>query len=536
MAEVLLGEEVTRAHGFSGVLTLVSLGVAAALPWLGGDPSAKLACGAVLLVVGLASIALFRHTREPHASQGYSRRAYRMYGWLLVLGVIVVEHYIGYFSPVPVILTLGIYYLGQSSDRSHSFILPLVVIASYATLATLATFSVIEDRGLFSAHAATRSSQVFAVIGVSAVLVFALRMARVSRRAVREAIERSNETLLIAQRREAQLAEAHHQLDRALRVSVGKQGRHSGAMAGDYCLGIVIGVGAVGEVYEAKSTRDGSRAAVKLLQATAAIRDDLVERILREGAICSKLDNPHTVRVLDVGRLSEGAPYVAMELLDGRDLATRLRQEGQLSLSDLKLLAEHLGAGLEHAHQLGIIHRDLKPLNIFEIKDNDEPCWKILDFGISKLGSSTGTLTQEGIVGTPGYMSPEQARGAVVDHRSDIFSMAVVLYRAMTGQPAFSGDSTPQIMFDIVYGMPRRPGAVTRGLPSDVDRVMAIGLAKEPDQRFQSADELARAFAQACRRKLAPALRDRADALTRAQPWGATMAPRTSPSEERHAS
>src|SRR5262249_47009688 len=158
---------------------------------------------------------------------------------------------------------------------------------------------------LFSAQHATLGSRLFAVIAVSTVLVFALRMARVAKSALREAIERANETLAVAQRHEAQLVEAHHQLNRALRVSVGKQRRYSGAMAGEYCLGIVIGVGAVGEVYEAKSTRDGTRAAVKLLQATAAMREDLVERMLREGAICSKLDNPHPVRVLDVGRLDE---------------------------------------------------------------------------------------------------------------------------------------------------------------------------------------------------------------------------------------
>jgi serine/threonine protein kinase len=360
------------------------------------------------------------------------------------------------------------------------------------------------------------------VIAASVVFSLTLLMARVSRRAVREAIERASDALIVAQRREAQLAEANHQLDRALRVAVGRNGRYTGAMAGEYQLGIVIGVGAIGEVYEAERKRDGSRAAVKLLQAAASLREDLVERMLREGAISSKLDNPHTVRVIDVGRMAEGDPYLTMELLDGRDLGSRLRQEGQLSLDELVVLAEHLGAGLTHAHGLGVIHRDLKPLNIFEVQHQGAPGWKILDFGISKWGTSSGTLTQEGIVGTPGYMSPEQARGAVVDHRSDIFSMALVLYRAMTGQPAFGGDSTPQVMFDIVYKMPKRPSEAAKGLSADIDRVMAIALAKNPDDRFQSAAEFAQNFALACQRRIPPQLRERADELVRALPWGST--------------
>jgi serine/threonine-protein kinase len=345
----------------------------------------------------------------------------------------------------------------------------------------------------------------------------------VSRAALREAIERSIEALLIAQRKEAQLAEAHHQLDHALRVAVGKPGRYTGALAGDYRLDIVIGIGAIGEVYAAEHMRDRTRAAVKLLQAAALERDELVERILREGAISSQLDNPHVVRVHAAGRLSDGAPYLVMELLQGRDLAARLRQQGQLSLPELVELARQIGDGLDHAHAADVVHRDLKPLNIYETTDNGRPSWKILDFGISKLTSSTGTLTHEGVIGTPGYMSPEQARGIRVDHRSDIFSLAVVIYRALTGQPAFPGESTPKIMFDIVYKMPNRPSSVTRGIPPDVDLALAIALAKDPDDRFQRAPEFAAALAQAVRGQLSPELRARGAAMTRTYPWGQTL-------------
>jgi serine/threonine-protein kinase len=523
LAEAMLAEEATRAHGFAGVVGPLCLATSLMLPFLGGDATAKLLCGAALFVMGAASLCVFYLTRDASDTTRYTRVMHRSYGWLLVISVLFVEYYCGFFSPVAVVLTLGTYYLGQSTDRSHSFLLPLLVVVSYALLASLTGAGVIADVGLFKGDHAELSSRLFAVTAASFVLAMTLRMARVSRAALREAIARSNEALLVAQRREAQLAEAHHQLDYALRVAVGKPGRYTGALAGDYRLDIVVGVGAIGEVYSARHARDGSLAAVKLLQAAALERDDLVERILREGAISQKLDSPHVVRVFAAGRLQDGAPYLAMELLQGRDLAARLRQEGQLELGDLAGLAEQVGAGLQHAHDGGVVHRDLKPLNIYEAVQDGGYAWKILDFGISKHTSSSGTLTREGVIGTPGYMSPEQAKGGPVDHRSDIFAMAVVLYRAMTGQPAFPGESAPQILFDIVYKMPKRPSTIAKNVPADVDLVMAIALAKDPAERFQSAQEFAAAFVQATRRKLSSALRERGEAMTRAYAWDKTL-------------
>ncbi len=533
MAEVMLEEEATRVHGFAVAIPFVSGGVAALLPLLGGDPISKALCEAALIVIALASIWVWRRTRPPLDRTRYGVRVYRVYGWTVSLSIIFVENYMGFFSPVPVVLALGIYYLSQSSDRIHSTLLPMFVTLSYTTLSLLTALGVLDDRGLFSAQDSAFASRIFGVVAVTAILLVTFGMARISRRAMRQAIERSNEALLVAQQREAQLAEAHHQLDRALRVAIGKPGRYTGALAGEHRLGIVIGVGAIGEVYAAEHVGDASRAAVKLLQATALARDDLVERIMREGALSSRLDSPHVVRVFEVGRLDDGAPYLTMELLHGRDLAARLRQEGQLALPELARLASELGAGLQHAHEAGIVHRDLKPLNIYEADQDGGTRWKILDFGISKLASSGGTLTQEGVVGTPGYMSPEQARGAKVDHRSDLFSMAVVLYRAMTGQPAFPGDGTPQIMFDIVYKMPKRPSAAGRGIPAELDFVMAIALAKDPDDRFQSALELSQAFVRATRRKLSSELRERGAALLRALPWGSTLTAKGTGNDER---
>ncbi|HMI92020.1 MAG TPA: protein kinase [Polyangiales bacterium] len=523
LLEVMLAEEATRARGFGAVSAPLAAIMALVLPLLGGDPTAKWVCVASLIVMGIASGLLAWVAGHSDLRLRHDRRVYRAYGLLLVGGVLTVEYYFGFFSPVVIVLVFGAYYFGQSHDRVQSQLLPVLVTVTYALMAALTVAGVIDDCGLFSASSASVGSKLFAISAVCLMMTATLQLARVSRRALREAIVRSNEALLVAQRREALLAEAHFQLDRALALGVDKPGRYTGELAGDYELDVVIGIGAVGEVYRGQH-RDGSLAAVKLLQAGALGREDLVERIVREGSIASGLDNPHLVKVLGAGRLRDGAPYLAMELLRGRDLAARLRQDGQLGLVDLLDLARQVADGLHHAHAAGIVHRDLKPLNIFEAEQGDGTRrWKILDFGISKLSSSSGTLTQEGVIGTPGYMSPEQARGAVVDARSDLFSLAVVLYRAVTGQPAFPGENTPQILFDIVYKMPKQPSAVAKGLSSEVDQVMMIALAKSPEDRFAGAQELSAALHDAASGTLSAALRERSALLARRFPWGASV-------------
>jgi serine/threonine-protein kinase len=521
--EVLEAEEATRAHGFSAAMAIVSLGVTPFVPWLGGDRMRAWVCAAALVITGLTSAFVWRRTR-PEATPRYQRSLLRMHDWVLAFGATAVELWTGLFSPVPVVLTLGIYYFGQSVDRLYSWLLPSVVIAVYVVLALLTLFGVISDNTLFPAADTTFEARLFGIVAASSVLIFSATLARLSRKALHQAIDASTSALLLAQQKSAQLAEANHQLDRALRAAVGKPGRYSGMQAGDHTLALVIGVGAMGEVYEAHHVVTGEAVAVKLLQGEGLERPDLVERFLREGEIARSIDSPHVARVHAVGRMANGAPFLTMDLLRGRDLASRLRQEGQLPIPELIRLATHVAAALENAHRAGVVHRDLKPLNVYEAEHDGASIFKVLDFGVSKIEGSSGTLTQEGVVGTPGYMSPEQARGRSVDRRSDVFSMGVLLYRAATGQPAFTGPSTPQIMFDIVYKSPLRPSSIVRELSRDVDLVLALALAKDPEQRFQSAAELASAFSQACNGGLPPGVKARAVACVRAQPWGKAIA------------
>jgi serine/threonine-protein kinase len=517
-AEVMLAEEAERTTGFALVAALVSAGVIAYLPFLGGDPLAKRLCAVGLLVNLTACTTAWWLAREPAR---YTRTVHRTFGWTLVGGILLVEHYFGFFSPIPAILALGIHHLGQSTDRSHSFAIPIAVMASYATGAALTVAGVFPDRGLFSAVGVAPSDRAFAIVATVSVMAMALKLARGARASMELAIRRSNEALRLAQNREAQLAEARQHLDRALQIVVGKPGRHTGEMAGKYQLGNIIGLGAMGEVYDGLDTGSGHRTAIKLMQPQAMERDDLVERFLREAEICRRIESEHVVRVYDVGRLGDGAPYMTMERLTGRDLAARLRKEGVLSLPALVSLARDVAEGLHHAHTQGVVHRDLKPLNVFEsATEGGSTRWKILDFGISKVATSSGTLTREGIVGTPGYMSPEQARGGRVDHRSDLFAFGLVLYRAMTGRPPFAAPNLPQIMFDLVYRHPERPSTGLDHVPADVDLVFAVSLAKDADQRFSDAREMARAFADAARGELDERVRARGRRLQARHPWG----------------
>jgi serine/threonine-protein kinase len=294
---------------------------------------------------------------------------------------------------------------------------------------------------------------------------------------------------------------------------------------GGFELGAVVGRGGMGEVYEARRISDGRRAAVKLLMPRSLDDEAMVERFLREADIAGKLRAPNVVEILEAGETAGGEPYLAMELLVGHDLGWHLRRRTCLPMAELVAMVDGVALGLKAAHEAGIVHRDLKPPNLFlHERDSQEPVWKILDFGVGKLRDSSGTLTKGAVLGTPGYMSPEQVRSDVTDARADVFGLSAVGYRALTGQPPFSVQDV-QATFDVVYRQPLAPSTVQRGVPRDVDRVFAIGLAKKPHDRFASITELAAALRAASREQLSAQLKARADAILQVQPWGSVKGP-----------
>ncbi len=257
----------------------------------------------------------------------------------------------------------------------------------------------------------------------------------------------------------------------------------------------MLGEGGMGAVYEGQNVRIGHRVAIKVLHAEVATRHDIIERFEREAQAAGQIGSNHIVQVYDLGDLPEGARYMVMEYLDGENLAARVQREGRISTSVMAPILLQVLEGLGAAHAAGIVHRDLKPENIFLVRDKKTggDFVKLVDFGVSKfsrgLPSSEMSMTRTGsVIGTPFYMSPEQAKGSkLTDHRSDLYSIGVVLFECTTGQVPFLADTFNELMFKIVLDPMPDPAAIVPGFDAGFASIMKMAMAREPDGRYQSA-------------------------------------------------
>jgi serine/threonine-protein kinase len=229
------------------------------------------------------------------------------------------------------------------------------------------------------------------------------------------------------------------------------------------------------------------------------------------------------VQVLEVG--DQPVPYLVMERLDGKPLSELLRSKRALAVSEVVDLIRQIGAGITAAGAAGVVHRDLKPQNVLRHGDS----WKILDFGIARAADEGDTLTAGQIVGTPSYMAPEQASGGTIAHTTDLYALAAIAYRVLTGHPPFSGGELAEVLYRVVHTPPRRPTDLVPRLPHEVDLVLAIGLAKQPADRFATAAELADALAAALAGELPLDVRHRGFALVRAGSWAEPRRPTAHP-------
>ncbi|MFT3773591.1 MAG: serine/threonine-protein kinase [Minicystis sp.] len=274
--------------------------------------------------------------------------------------------------------------------------------------------------------------------------------------------------------------------------------------AGRYRITRKLGEGAMGAVYEAEHILIHRRVALKVLLPTVAERHGALHRFEREAQAAGRIGSPHIVEVLDMGDLASGhatARFLVMELLEGETLAERLRARGRLRPEEAAPLACQVLAGLGAAHAVDIVHRDLKPANVFLVRGRGGGDFvKLLDFGVSKFsaaGDDMSATAPGATLGTPYYMSPEQAKGAPrIDPRSDLYSVGVILYQCVTGQVPFDAGTFNELIFRIVLESPPPLESFVPDVDPGFVAIVQKAMAREPGERFQSARELHDALAQ----------------------------------------
>ena len=267
----------------------------------------------------------------------------------------------------------------------------------------------------------------------------------------------------------------------------------AGMKLGPYEILSPLGAGGMGEVYRARDTRLGREVAVKVLPELSAESPEALARFEREAQAVAALSHPNILAIHDFARSADGVTYCVMELLEGETLRERL-EAAAIPPRKAVEYAQQILRGLAAAHDRGIVHRDLKPDNVFLTRDG---LVKILDFGLAlpagpaaPSGSGPQSLTASGtVVGTPGYMAPEQIRGKLVDQRADLFALAVILYEMLTGQRAFQRASPVETMMSVLQDDP--PLTAGRGVPAEIAALLTHGLEKSPEDRFQSARDFA---------------------------------------------
>ncbi len=282
-------------------------------------------------------------------------------------------------------------------------------------------------------------------------------------------------------------------------------------LEGAYRIDRLLGEGGMGAVYQATHLRLGRQVAIKVMARALVENREALERFRREARITSALGHPHIVQVFDFSTTPSGDPFMVMEFLEGEDLSHRLRRVGKVPLARMIHIVRQIASALSTTHAKDIVHRDLKPANIYLLDVSSEKDFvKVLDFGISKVRAATTKLTQaSAIMGTPQYMSPEQALGKVdqIDARTDQWALACIAWECLSGQSPFIGDSVPSLLFQVVHESPEPLATTVGGLSPNVEDVLRRALSKDKQKRFPDIEQFVASLERASEGRSAPVVR-----------------------------
>ncbi|HEY5925454.1 MAG TPA: serine/threonine-protein kinase [Kofleriaceae bacterium] len=512
-AQVVDAVELQRVRGMMSGIAISSALTAIIVIIVRGEPTAmKIHAGALLGTAIAAGASVVWFHRE-------------VAKWILAaqVGVLMTGFYFwGFFSAYCVLVPLTMYILAGIAHRAEVWWSTITVVLAQTAFGTATILGWIESRGLVQPVEpfAPVWGQFVALGMLQLITIGAMLAGRDARKRSMQVLEDHNRTMRELARREAQLAEAYAEARAAREAGLGGAGRFTDQTIDGFRLAAVLGRGAMGEVYAAERLGEPTMPLAMKILAPHLLSDSAArERFRRESAIVCAMTSKHVVRVIAVSQADAVLPYIVMERLEGIDLAQLLKRSPVRPVEEIKQIVRHVAAGLDAAHKAGIVHRDLKPSNIFATGDGAGRIWKLLDFGASKWRDGEGTLTHGNIVGTPGYMAPEQAQGRAVDQRSDVYALGVILYRLVTGVPAVVPGEMPAMLQEVAFRMPVQPSKRAFVAP-EVEAVLAIALAKSPKHRFSTAGELADALADALDGKLDRALTRRAEGLLHETPWG----------------
>jgi serine/threonine-protein kinase len=452
------------------------------------------AVGAMIASLALASVAGLAYwvTARPRWALSPVRQAAMTICVALCLPG--VSYYFGLGSAFLGVVVMMVVVTALAAPLATSAAVLAITMIAHGALYALIVGDVVPDQAIAPLRRGHGLEDHLLFAGVEALFVFGFVAGAIYRRVNTEQLARVQAATRALAESEALLEEVRQQLGRS--AGVGGPGLFTGQTLGSYVLGNLLARGGLGEIYEAAHADRGTPAAVKVMHHVVMSDPRAVARFIAESKATSALDSEHIVRVLEVGGLDAKIPFIAMERLRGRDLAEVLREVRALPPVEAIRMLRQVAAGIEVAHAAGIVHRDLKPGNVFVAQaEGALPTYKIIDFGVSKLLGDAGHLTRDQVVGTPAYMAPEQILGDPVDRRTDVYALGAIAYRVLTGRPAFRGE--PAVIYHAVLTTePAAPSTVAE-LPPDIDAVLAIAMAKRPEDRYADATSFVNAVAGA---------------------------------------